>query len=151
MLPSYLHLANFCRPFNTRLGQHFAQVLGRFHNFENWEHPFACYLGRSCPRQPSARHLQGQGLCPLHICSRCLAPWLTVNGHSVRADCLCWAGIPDIGAFKMGDESYSKVLVKRSVFNFQGLFLVYCRAIHAPDLTGTFGNGLTTESNMCKN
>ena len=96
MLPSHLHLANFCRPFNTRLGQHFAQVLGRFHNFENWEHPFAYYLGRSCPCQPSARYLQGQGLCPLHICSRCLAPWLTVNGHSVHADCLCWAGIPDI-------------------------------------------------------
>lgn len=40
-------------------------------------------------------------------------------------------------AFKMADESYSKVLVKRSAPLLQGVFLVYCRAIHAPDLTGT--------------
>lgn len=51
----------------------------------------------------------------------------------------------------MADESYSKVLVKRSVLNFQGVFFAYCRAIHAPDLTGTFSNGLMTESNMWEN
>ena len=44
--------------------------------------------GGAAPPQPSARYLQRQGPCPLHVCIGCLALWLTVNGHSVSADCV---------------------------------------------------------------